>query len=254
MTQPPFIAIEGCDGSGKSEQARRLAGRIIAGGRSVFLTREPTDGPVGVLIRRYLTRKVELDAAALPTLFAADRADHAARGVGPAIRAGHVVVSDRYSLSNEAYRAAETLGPFYTCAVCGWAGEPGEARPLAGDWVPITCPHCLVAPISLSDPVRARVAWARRLDVDALVPDLTIVLAVPVEAAAARWSGRSGASDVYETTPMQARCSAFYARAAEQHDAPPVVICDGRGDVDEVAALVWAAAAPVLVLERGPKP
>ena len=46
-----FIVIEGIDGTGKSTQARKLAEHFTADGREVVLSREPTDGPWGALLR-----------------------------------------------------------------------------------------------------------------------------------------------------------------------------------------------------------
>lgn len=102
-----FIALEGVDGAGTTTQLERLAARY--GGR-LHTTREPTTGPIGREIRRHLAGPVEglqLDAAALALLFAADRLDHLRREIEPAIARGVHVVTDRYLLSSLAY---QTLG------------------------------------------------------------------------------------------------------------------------------------------------
>jgi len=100
-----FIVLEGIDGSGTTTQAARLVASLRAAGHEVVGTREPSDGPLGVLLRQALTRRlVGLSDRALALLFAADRLDHLASVVEPALADGKVVVSDRYVLSSLAYQ------------------------------------------------------------------------------------------------------------------------------------------------------
>ena len=100
-----IVVLEGIDGSGTTTQASRLAASLRELGHSVVSTREPSDGPIGVLVRQALTRRlVGLSDRALALLFAADRLDHLASVVEPALAAGKVVVSDRYVLSSLAYQ------------------------------------------------------------------------------------------------------------------------------------------------------
>ena len=100
-----FIVLEGIDGSGTTTQAARLVASLRASGHAVVNTREPSDGPIGVLIRQALTRRLAgLSDRALALLFAADRLDHLASVVEPALAEGKVVVSDRYVLSSLAYQ------------------------------------------------------------------------------------------------------------------------------------------------------
>ena len=103
-----FIVLEGIDGSGTTLQTRALAGRLRERGRQVLETREPTGGVIGALIRERLSvRAAALDPVALALLFAADRVDHIAREVAPALAAGTVVISDRYLLSSLAYQSLD---------------------------------------------------------------------------------------------------------------------------------------------------
>lgn len=100
-----FIVLEGIDGSGTTTQAARLAASLRASGHAVVSTREPSDGPIGVVLRQALTRRlVGLSDRTLALLFAADRLDHLASVVEPALAEGKVVVSDRYVLSSLAYQ------------------------------------------------------------------------------------------------------------------------------------------------------
>jgi dTMP kinase len=100
-----FIVLEGIDGSGTTTQAARLAASLREEGHAVVATREPSDGPVGVVLRQALTRRLAgLSDRVLALLFAADRLDHLASVVEPALAEGKVVVSDRYVLSSLAYQ------------------------------------------------------------------------------------------------------------------------------------------------------
>jgi dTMP kinase len=103
-----FIAIEGIDGSGTTSQTRAMAAWLGQRGHRVVETREPSRGAIGTLIRQRLSvAAAPLDPAALALLFAADRLDHIAIEVEPALAAGAVVLSDRYFLSSLAYQALD---------------------------------------------------------------------------------------------------------------------------------------------------
>ena len=101
-----FIAVEGLDGSGKTTQVH-LLGRRLGASRPVYMTCEPTDGPIGLQIRLVLEKRVRVSAATLATLFAADRADHLYHpqtGILARLKRGVDVISDRYYLSSFAYQ------------------------------------------------------------------------------------------------------------------------------------------------------
>lgn len=97
-----FIAFEGGEAAGKSTQAERLASRIGA-----VHTREPGGTPLGQAIRRQFLDPAtgELDPRTEALLMAADRAQHVAAVVRPALAAGRHVVTDRYLYSSIAYQA-----------------------------------------------------------------------------------------------------------------------------------------------------
>ncbi len=102
-----LIALEGIDGAGKSTQARLLARALEQRGFQVRLTREPSDGPRGAEIRKYLgSGQRTLSPAQELALFMADRREHVGRVVAPALAAGQVVVSDRSYYSSAAYQGA----------------------------------------------------------------------------------------------------------------------------------------------------
>ncbi len=103
-----FIVLEGLDGAGTTTQLARLAERLRQHGHVVHETREPSDGPVGRWIRRTLAHDPEAPApSTLPWMYAADRADHLAREVEPALERGEVVVTDRYFHSSLAYQSLQ---------------------------------------------------------------------------------------------------------------------------------------------------
>jgi dTMP kinase len=102
-----FITLEGGDGSGKSTQARLLTDWLEEQGRSVLRTREPGGTDVGLEIREIvLHHRGEISPRAEALLYAADRAQHIATTVRPALARGETVVQDRYLDSSVAYQGA----------------------------------------------------------------------------------------------------------------------------------------------------
>lgn len=101
-----FIVLEGLDGSGTTTQTRALSEGLRARGHVVVETREPTDGPVGRLLRAEL-RAAAPDPRAMALLFAADRALHLAQVIEPALARGEVIVCDRYLMSSWVYQALD---------------------------------------------------------------------------------------------------------------------------------------------------
>ena len=107
-----FIVFEGLDCSGSSTQAALLAERMICAGRKVYLTSEPSTGPIGMLIRLYFSGRMVLPPdretadRQFAYLFAADRFDHLynpTNGVIKHLDEGTDVISTRYILSSLAY-------------------------------------------------------------------------------------------------------------------------------------------------------
>lgn len=98
-----LIAFEGLDGSGVSTQAALLSGILSREGYRVHITKEPTNGLIGGLIRAQLTREWKTDPETLQLLFAADRAHHLKTEIIPNLVAGKIVISDRYAFSSMAY-------------------------------------------------------------------------------------------------------------------------------------------------------
>ena len=118
----PFVVIEGIDGCGKGTQANLLMGRLKELGREVVLTREPTKGAVGKLIRDHLSNPF-LDDKSLALLFAADRIEHIEKEVIPNLEQGKIVISDRYAYSSIAYQG-QTLDPDWVASINDHALKP----------------------------------------------------------------------------------------------------------------------------------
>ncbi|PJM72386.1 dTMP kinase [Bifidobacterium primatium] len=105
-----FISFEGVDGVGKTTQVERLRQYLESRDRTVLVTREPGGTPLGATLRRLLLGNVADDAAdiaprAEALIFAADRAQHVAETIRPALERDEVVITDRYLDSSLAYQA-----------------------------------------------------------------------------------------------------------------------------------------------------
>jgi dTMP kinase len=103
-----FITFEGIEGCGKTTQIRMLAERLKANGRDVVLTREPGGTEIGERIRSVLLDSAHDEMAPITELllYAASRTQHIAEVIAPAIRAGKLVLCDRYSDATSAYQGA----------------------------------------------------------------------------------------------------------------------------------------------------
>lgn len=115
-----FLTLEGPEGSGKSTQAHRLAGRLTAAGYHCTLTREPGGTLLGEEVRKIILHELSPVTTADALLFNAARAQLVAEVIEPALAKGDVVICDRFADSTLAYQGYG-------------AGQPIEAlRALAG--------------------------------------------------------------------------------------------------------------------------
>ena len=201
-----FVVLEGIDGSGTTTHVARLADRLRARSVPVRATREPSDGPVGVLVRQVLTGRLVVPGGRAPgwttmaLLFAADRMDHIESQIDPYVEKGGVVLSDRYVASSLAYQSLSS----------------GSEAARAVEWIQLIN------------------RYIRR-------PDATIVLDVSPETAAARRQRRGEAAELYEQSEMQRELAAFYRDLAKHMPGERVVVVDANGTIDEVDELVWSA-------------
>ncbi|WP_321417122.1 dTMP kinase [uncultured Desulfobacter sp.] len=103
-----FVVFEGIDGSGKTTQVELLCKHMASMRAKVLATCEPTDGPVGRLIRRMLSGTLPADQRTIASLFAADRTEHLMdpeTGIRQMVDNGTIVVCDRYYFSSYAYHS-----------------------------------------------------------------------------------------------------------------------------------------------------
>ena len=207
-----FIVIEGIDGAGTTTQCERYAAHLRGKRRQVHVTHEPSDGPIGSLLRLGLGGRVALGASnqaqVMALMFAADRLDHVSHQVTPFLRDGAVVISDRYDLSSIAYQSATAP----------------QAIASSGDFE----------------------AWVRTLNKYAPRPDATVVLDVAPEEADRRRRARLGALELYEETELQKKLSELYAEAERLVPGDTIVRVDGNADADTVARAIAAALAPIV--------
>ncbi|HCP15672.1 MAG TPA: dTMP kinase [Peptococcaceae bacterium] len=175
-----FIVLEGLDGCGSTTQLHKLKEWFDGKGSSygqAWATWEPTDGPVGNVIRLALKKRLQrFDEMTMALLFAADRTDHIYRngeggqetGILDKLNQGIHVISDRYVLSSLAY----------------------QARALGLDWVSTA-------------------------NAFALTPDVTIYLDLPAEVAADRMAKGRSHQDMYEELHEQQQIRLQYEAAMD---------------------------------------
>jgi dTMP kinase len=101
-----LLALEGGEGAGKSTQARLLAIWLRENGYDVLSTHEPGATKIGMRLRALLldTTHTGLSPWAEAMMYAADRAEHVAAVIRPALARGTIVVTDRYVDSSLAYQ------------------------------------------------------------------------------------------------------------------------------------------------------
>ncbi|MDL2210338.1 dTMP kinase [Desulfovibrio sp. OttesenSCG-928-O18] len=120
-----FITFEGMEGSGKSTAMLRIGKWLEESRQKVVYTREPGGSELGKTLRAILldARNSDIVPRAELFLYLADRAQHAANVVRPALERGSFVLSDRYADSTVVYQGygrgldVETLHAFNAMAV-----------------------------------------------------------------------------------------------------------------------------------------
>lgn len=208
MIEGLFIVLEGVDGAGTTTHTGLLARALRQKGLPITTTREPSDGPVGVLIRQILTGRVVVPGISgnrpsswttMALLFGADRLDHLEATVHPNLMDGVTVISDRYDFSSVAYQS-----------ITG-GGEPDTVR------------------------------WIKEVNRHARRPDLTIVLDVDPGEAARRRKARSAGAEIFDDLDLQEQLGAFYRDIDAHFPDDNIVHVDSARSVEEVAADVLRA-------------
>ena len=120
MVKGKFITFEGCEGSGKSTQLKKLKEYLERAGISYILTREPGGSPIAEDIRKIILdgKNTEMCDECEAMLYAASRIQHIKEKVIPALEAGKLVICDRYVDSSLAYQGyARGLGLEYVADI-----------------------------------------------------------------------------------------------------------------------------------------
>ena len=203
MIEGNFIVLEGVDGAGSTTHTKLLSDGLRARGLPVHITREPSDGPVGMMLRQILTGRIVVPGlrgtrppswTTMASLFAADRLDHCEAEIIPNLMDGVTVISDRYDYSSVTYQS-----------ITG-GGEPET------------------------------IAWVKELNRHAKRPDLVIVLDIPPEVAAKRRLSRTTGREMYDDDGLQEQLAAFYAKIEEQFPNDRIAHVDANRAVEDVAA------------------
>ncbi|MCU0671457.1 MAG: dTMP kinase [Myxococcota bacterium] len=203
MIEGLFIVLEGVDGAGTTTHTKLLLDGLRQRGLPVHTTREPSDGPIGNMLRQILAGRVVVPGirgprppswSTMALLFAADRLDHVEAEIVPNLLDGVTVLSDRYDHSSVAYQS-----------VTG-GGDPDA------------------------------VVWVKELNRHARRPDLTIVLDVPPEIAAQRRIQRGRGREIYDDEDLQVQLAKFYLDIERHFPGDRIVHVDGSRSVQEVAA------------------
>lgn len=204
-----FIVFEGTDGSGLSTQAELLRNWFRSRQLRVDLTKEPSAGPVGALIRLALNHRLvgceehasgsgalsrpNLPEDVMALMFAADRLDHYYGEIQPRLEEGTHVICDRYILSSLAYQ-------------------------------------------SLDNKLSTR--WLQQINSHAGQPDITIFLDVPVAVSRQRIEQQRWHDDRYEAAEtlkaVRANYLALIDELRKKHNK--IVVIDGNRPIDQVHA------------------
>lgn len=217
MKRGKFIVIEGNEGVGKTIQSKHLRDRMEDEGFPTVLTQEPSNGPIGKIIRNdYLSGKREIsDRRLINYLYAADRLDHIANtedGMLHLLNQGKNVVTDRYYLSSIGCYAMEFLNtPKY------W----DELKYI----------------MSLN-------MTAREL----LPPDVMIILKCPDEELHNRMDGRQEKIEIYDVDGVRDKIGQAYLDGTQylRDLGDNIIEIDGVGSTWKVHERIWNAVLPLL--------
>jgi dTMP kinase len=204
-----FITFEGGEGSGKSTQLARLAALLSAQGLSVVSTREPGGCPAAEDIRQLLVtgETGRWDPLSEALLHYTARRAHLLETVLPALAKGHWVLSDRFSDSTLAYQ--------------------GYGRGLGRTTIE------QVAAAALGDQAP-----------EAIRPDLTLILDLPVAVGLARAGGRADSETRYERLAVD-----FHERVREAFrdiaaaEPERCVLIDAEGEAEAVGRIIEGVVA-----------
>ena len=204
-TRGLFITFEGMDGSGKTTQMHRLAGRLRGLGRTVLETAEPGGTPIGTKIRRILldAANQELSPTTEVLLYFASRSQNVDEWIAAALDRGEIVLADRFTDSSLVYQG------------CGRG--LGEQT----------------------------IVELERIACRGLKPNLTLLVDIDAETSLARARARNLAQPHCETRMDDQSIEfhrkvyeAYHALAGREPER--VKLVDGRADVEAIEGQVWS--------------
>jgi dTMP kinase len=207
-----FIVVEGIDGSGSTTHTKALVKALKKRGVTAHRTCEPTSGPVGGLIRQVLQKRITMPGEGGPRTL-----------------------------------SWSTMALLFAADRLDHLDSEITPRLRRGVWV-VSDRYDIssLAYQSVTAPAPEQVIpWIRNLNAHALRPDLTIVLDVPADVAAARRGARGETEELFEKHELQKKLVEVYARAEALVPGDTVVHIDGVDEVARVSARVLET-----VLER----
>jgi dTMP kinase len=195
-----FLSLDGVDGAGKTTQIERLAAWLRAAGREVIVCRDPGTTPLGDELRKILLHREDLGIDRRSEMF--------------------LYMAARAQLVEEVIRPALADGKTvvsdrFLLANVVYQGHAGGLEP--------------------------EILWeVGRVATGGLAPDLTLVLDLPLEAAAQRLGPVRDRIESRGSAYLQAVRDGFLAESRRQ---PRIAVIDARGTPDEVFAQIRAAVA-----------
>jgi dTMP kinase len=207
MSQPDarFIVLEGLDGAGTTTQAAKLQAHCTRRGCPSFLTNEPTSEPVGAFIRRLLTGQ--------------ERATD-----GTSYRLGENAMGLLFAADRLAHSRVI------------------ESRLDGGE--DVICDRYIYSSMAYQtlDP-SVSADWVIDVNRGCALPDLTILLSVPVEICMQRLSARRGTTAIYETRTLLEKVAENYQKLLPRYQAAfgRVITLDGTQSPDDVHAAIVEA-------------
>ena len=221
------VVIDGPDGVGITTQCNLLATYLRTRGIPCAQTAEPSEGPVGQMLRRMLLHKEPaLPPAAMQMAYVADRISHGSLVVEPALARGEVVVQARGEWSTVVYNAARGV-------------TEGERDNLA----------------------RTAFGWHEEIE----IPTLTILLVAELGVTEARRTARGGEVELFDASDFQARVISLYEDAYnlvqldwsmryERAARNALVVIDADAKVLEVHERVLAAILAAGIIHESGTP
>ncbi len=205
--RPLLIVIEGVDGSGKSTQIELLKTRLNNRGHKAYITHEPTDSPIGAVIRNIMKGRIQTSPSAIAALFAADRLDHIYNDVNgmkkKRDKEGYHIIASRYYFSSYAFQ-----------------GEYVDV-----DWI-----------VHLN-------AMAKKQ----FPADITIYLDVDPETCYERITNHRSDIEIYETKEKIKKVHQAYLKYFREFDqGENIVLINGNQSIEAIEKDIWTVIAPLL--------